>query len=98
MFGGSKSGVGLAVLLAAEADVSTIEVDATGSGWSARVYVGAAGAATLDDWGPVLAASADLGREARFTIDPAARGSAVLVWLTRLPASGRLEITGVRVA
>ncbi len=98
MFGGGKSGVGLAVLLAAEADVSTIEVDATGSGWSARVYVGAAGAATLDDWGPVLATSADLGREARFTIDPAARGSAVLVWLTRLPASGRLEITGVRVA
>ena len=96
-FGGGKSGVGLELELAAAADVSSIEVDATGDGWSASVYVGNGAATALDGWGPALDSGEELGSSARFTIDPSARSTAVLIWLTRLPSSGRLEITGVRV-
>ncbi len=95
-FGGGKSGVGLEIELATEADVSSVEVTTTGEGWSARIYAGAGGAASLDAWGPAVASGDGLGRSARFTIDPSVRGSAVLIWLTRLPAAGRLEITDVR--
>ncbi|MFO7590280.1 MAG: protein kinase [Acidimicrobiia bacterium] len=97
VFGGGKSGVGLAVELAGDGDVSSVEVDTTSSGWSARVYVGDGAATTLDGWGPALASGNELGSSARFRIDPPARGSAVLLWLTRLPGSGRLEIAEVRV-
>lgn len=96
-FGGAKSGVGLAVELGGAGAVSSVGVDTTGDGWSARVYVGDGSATTIDGWGPALAAGDDLGSSARFTIDPPVRGSVVLVWLTRLPSSGRLEITEVRV-
>ena len=96
-FGGGKSGVGIELTLAADADVSSIEVTATDASWSAHIYVGAGGAESLAAWGPVLASGDDLGRSARFAIDPSVRGSAVLIWLTRLPDSGRLEITEVRI-
>jgi len=97
-FGGGKSGVGLALELAADADVSTVEVATDLAGWSAQVYVAESAGATLADWGQAVASAADLGTTARFAIGPAARGKAVLVWLTRLPTTGRLAISEVRVA
>jgi len=97
-FGGGKSGVGLALELAADADVSNVEVETDLAGWSAQIYVAEAPGATLGDWGQAVASGADLGTTARFEILPAARGKAVLVWLTRLPTSGRLAIGEVRVA
>jgi len=97
-FGGGKSGVGLALELAAEADVSNVEVQTDLAGWSAQIYVAGSQGATLVDWGRPVASGADLGTTARFDIVPAARGKAVLIWLTRLPTSGRLAIAEVRVA
>jgi len=97
-FGGGKSGVGLALELAADADVSNVEVETDLAGWSAQIYVAESPGAALADWGQAVASGADLGTTARFEILPAARGKAVLVWLTRLPTSGRLAIAEVRVA
>lgn len=97
-FGGAKSGVGIELTLAASADVSSVEVQADGSGWSAQIFVGRGGITTLEGWGPARATAQDLGTDATFSIDPTAQGTAVLVWLTRLPSSGRLKITEIRVA
>ena len=97
-FGGGKSGVGLRLELANDADVSNVEVDANATGWSAQIYVAESPGRALDDWGQPVAAGEGLGTTARFEIDPAARGNAVLVWLTRLPSTGRLAIAEVRVA
>ena len=97
-FGGGKSGVGLALELATDADVSTVEVDADLTGWSAQIYVAESPGGALADWGQAVASGQDLGTTGRFEIDPSARGNAVLVWLTHLPATGRLAIAEVRVA
>ncbi|MCJ7438310.1 MAG: protein kinase [Acidimicrobiia bacterium] len=97
-FGGGKSGVGLRLELAGDADVSNVEVDTDLTGWSAQIYVAESPGDALADWGQPVASAEDLGKTARFEIDPAARGNAVLVWLTRLPSTGRLAIAEVRVA
>jgi len=96
-FGGAKSGVGLRLELAADANVANVAVDTDQSGWSARVYVAESPGGALADWGRPVAAGAALGTTARFAIDPPAHGNAVLVWLTRLPSTGRLAIAEVRV-
>jgi len=96
-FGGAKSGVGLVVEIDGDHEVSSVEIDTTSGGWSTQLYVGDGGAASLDAWGPVVASGEGLGTAARLSIDPVARGSAVLIWVTRLPSAGRLEITEVRV-
>jgi hypothetical protein len=97
-FGGAKAGVGLRLDLASTADASSVEVETDVSGWSAQIYVAENPGGTLADWGEPVASGTDLGTTARFEIDPAARGDAVLVWLTRLPSAGRLAIAEVRVA
>lgn len=96
-FGGGKSGVGIRLDLTEVADVGSVEIDADTAGWSAEVFVAATPAETLSGWGEPLASGADLGTRARFEIDPPASGAAVLVWLTRLPSSGRLAIAEIRV-
>jgi serine/threonine protein kinase len=97
-FGGGKSGVGLRLELAADADVSSVEVDTDLTGWSAQIYVAENPGGALADWAQPVASGEDLDTAARFEIDPAARGNAVLVWLTRLPSTGRLAIAELRVA
>jgi eukaryotic-like serine/threonine-protein kinase len=94
---GGKSGVGLRVDLADSSEVSTVEVDTNGSGWNAQIYVADSPAETLAGWGAPAASGEDLGPNATFELDPTASGRTVLIWLTRLPASGKLEITEVRI-
>jgi len=96
-FGGAKSGVGLVLTLTESAEVSAVEVDATEGGWSAEIYVGDGSAETLDGWGSAVGSVRDAGTSARIDTDPT-RGDAVLVWFTRLPASGKLRVAEVRVA
>jgi eukaryotic-like serine/threonine-protein kinase len=94
---GGKSGVGLYVTLASTSDVSSVEVDADGTGWSAQIYVADAAASTLAGWGDPVASGEDLGTSPTFPISPARRGTVVLVWITHLPASGQLALSEVRV-
>ncbi len=96
-FGGGKDGVGLRLELADTAEVSTVDVDANGSGWNAQIYVADSPADSLAGWGQPVASGEDLGPSARFALDPPTSGRAVLVWLTRLPQSGKLQIAEVRV-
>jgi hypothetical protein len=39
----------------------------------------------------------DLAADARIGVDPAATGRVVLVWFTRTPPSGRIDVREVRV-
>jgi len=98
-FGGlDKSGVGLVLTFASAADVSSVVVDTEEQGWAGQVYVAGAPADTLAGWGDPVVAGDDLGSSTTFTLDPPRRGTAVLLWITGLPDSGRLSIREVRVA
>ncbi|MBV8952120.1 MAG: serine/threonine protein kinase [Actinobacteria bacterium] len=96
-FGGKKTGVGLVLQLATPSAVRTVRVQALDTDWNAAVYV-------LDQ-PPQVAPSAvpdasgqNLGVDATLTLDPPKAGRYVLLWLTRLPASGRLRIAEVGLA
>jgi len=94
--GGLKSGVGLVIELAGDADISSVEVDTEESGWNAQIYVGDGSADSLAGWGGAVATGEDLGKSASFTIGRS--GSAVLIWITQLPEGGRLDVSEVRVS
>src|SRR5262249_20626109 len=101
---GPKKGVGLALSLNGDFDVSKVIVDTTASGWGAQIYVSDKDAGlltTLDDWGSAWAQGNDLEASNTFSAH-AVKGRSVLVWLTQLPAgqNGRhyVEVSEVRVA
>jgi serine/threonine-protein kinase len=84
---GEKDGVGLALSLDNEYDVSKVIVDTVQSGWGAEIYVSdqpAANLVTLSDWGPARAKGSDLARQHTFEFD-GVKGRSVLLWLTQLP-------------
>ena len=98
-FGGLKSGVGLRLDLAEPADVSSVEIDTGETGWSAEIYVADDAPTTIAGWGAPRATIDDAPTQARLDLgSPPRVGSAVLVWFTRLPASGRVTVDEVRVA
>lgn len=97
-FGGTKDGVGLILQLDGDHNVSTVNVTADGTNWSAQIYVAEQSGADLAAWGQPRAAKEGLGHDASFAIRPAARGRFVLLWLTLLPASGKLGINEVTIA
>ncbi|MBM3671421.1 MAG: serine/threonine protein kinase [Actinobacteria bacterium] len=92
---GGKQGVGIYVVLDSTADVSSVEVLTNQSGWDAEIYVAASPATELSGWGSPAATGTSLGTSHVFDLDES--GGAVLVWLTRVPEGGRLEITEIRV-
>ncbi len=97
---GGKQGVGLYVVLATATDISSVEVDASGTDWSAEIYVAESPATTLTGWGSPVATGENLGTNATFTISPARRAGAVLLWITRVPQlseGNRLEVHEIRV-
>ncbi len=96
-FGGLKSGVGLRLDLAEAADVSFVELDTEEGGWSAQVYVADAGSDALAGWGAPAATVVDAATTERIELAGPPAGRAVLVWFTRLPASGRVVVGEVRV-
>jgi hypothetical protein len=97
-FGGTKDGVGLILQLDSDHNVSTVNVTADDTNWSAQIYVAEQSGTDLAAWGQPLASKDGLGHDASFTISPAARGRFVLLWLTLLPAKGKLGINEVAIA
>jgi len=95
--GGLKSGVGLVVTLDASADVSSVEIDGA-AGANVEIYVADQAGTTLSAWGPVRASADDIPAKAHIAVDPSVRGSAVLVWFTRTPESGRIDVDELRVS
>jgi hypothetical protein len=94
---GVKDGVGLVVVLSGLADVSSVEVTAGGTDWSAEIYVATSPASTLGGWGSPVASLDGLGTTAVFDLDSSGDVGAILLWITRVPESGRLEVIEVRV-
>ena len=94
--GGLKPGVGLVLDLRADADVSSVEIDGA-AGANVEIYVADSAGTTLSDWGPVRGRADDIPAQATVAVDPAVRGRAVLVWFTRTPESGRIEVNELRV-
>jgi serine/threonine-protein kinase len=97
-FGGTKDGVGIAFDLGSDKEVSEVRVEARGENWDGQIYVSDVDGPELDDWGQVRSSGSGLSAQTLFPLDPAARGRYVLLWITRLPTSGRLEISEVAVA
>ncbi len=95
--GGLKSGVGLVVTLDGPADVASVEIDGA-AGANVEIYVADQAGATLSAWGPVRASADDIPAEASIPVDPSVRGSTVLVWFTRTPESGRIDVHELRVS
>lgn len=96
-FGGGKAGVGLRIDLADRSRVQKVLVNTTVGGWSASVYLGDGSGATLGEWGPPAATITDAPADATITVSGDRRGQSVLVWFTRLPESGRLDVSEVQV-
>jgi len=95
---GGKAGVGIYVVLAGSADVSSVEVLTRESGWRGEIYVADSPATTLAGWASSVAGGdEDLGTDTVFHLDPARSGGAVLLWITRVPEGNRLEVLEVRV-
>ncbi len=94
--GGLKGGVGLVVTLREAAGVSAVVIVGA-EGADVEVYVADGAAPTLAAWGPVRARAADLGGDTRIGLDPPVTGSAVLLWFTRTPAGGRIDVAEVRI-
>ena len=100
---GPKTGVGLALSLSGQFDVSKVTVDTNQTGWAAEIYVSDQPAASLQrlaDWGPVRASGNGLDRTHTFQFG-GVKGQSVLLWLTQLPAgdNGRhyVEVSEVKV-
>jgi tRNA A-37 threonylcarbamoyl transferase component Bud32 len=97
-FGGIKDGVGFYVELDAPHDLSSIAVATQETAWSAEIYAADQPGDTLADWGPSRGSVSDAGTDETIDLSDDTRGRYVLLWLTRLPASGKLHVTGVQVA
>ena len=101
---GDKSGVGLALALDGEFDVSKVIVDAQQGGWGASIYVSdkpVGELTTLAEWGDPRVTGSDL--DASHTFDTGGvKGQSVLLWLTQLPqrdnGSYYLDVAEVKVA
>jgi serine/threonine-protein kinase len=93
-----KDGVGLVLALDGTRSLDALEVTTAEAGWSARVYVADAGdRPTLEDWGEPVSSVAEVDASTvRFALD-GARGREVLLWFTRLPATGAVEVSDVTV-
>ena len=102
---GQKKGVGFALALDGEFDVSKVTVDTQQTGWGAEIYVSdktTAELTTLADWGKVQASDNDINAtQHAFDVD-GVKGRSVLVWFTQLPAGDGgqhyVEVTEVKVA
>jgi len=96
-FGHAKAGVGIYVTLAAPATVRSVSVSTLEAGWNGVVYGAASPAPTLAGWGQPLAAGTNLGTRTRFTLRSARPVGYVLLWITYLPPSGKLDVAEIAV-
>ena len=95
-FGNAKPGVGLVLTLPDATAVSKVEIDGN-AGYDVTIYVADQPADTLAGWGSPRGKKTDLQANDAVELSPSASGRAVLVWFTRLPESGRLDVAEIRV-
>jgi len=96
-FGNAKAGVGIYVTLATPATVTRVSVSTFESGWNGAIYAADSPSSTLAGWGRPLAVGTNVGTQTQFTLRPATRARVVLVWITNLPPSGKLDVAEIRV-
>jgi hypothetical protein len=94
---GGKEGVGIYVVLSELVEVSSVEVLTREAGWDAEIYVASSASSTLAGWGSPVSSGEELGTTGIFDIDPSSDAGVILVWITRVPDSGRVEVFEVRV-
>ena len=83
-----KKGVGLALDLGRDLDVSTVTVDANQAGWSAQIYVSTkdpSQLSSLGDWGDAVASVDDTPNASHTFSFDSTKARSVLVWFTKLP-------------
>jgi serine/threonine-protein kinase len=102
---GAKNGVGFALALAGNVDVSKVTVDALQNGWGASIYVSdkqTGDLTSLADWGKVRASASDIATDAHTFDVRGVTGRSVLVWFTQLPVGDGgqhyVEVSEVKVA
>jgi eukaryotic-like serine/threonine-protein kinase len=102
---GQKDGVGLALTLDGEFDVSRVTVDTKQTGWGASIYVSdkpASSLTTLADWGDPQVSASDIAGLSHTFDTGATKGRSVLLWLTQLPPGDNgkhyVDVTEVTVA
>ena len=81
-----------------EQELGSVEVATDDEDWNGEIYVADERGAALDDWGSPVDQREGLGGLARFELPDGTRGRFVLVWITRLPADGKLGLAEVTVA
>ncbi len=96
-FGHGKPGVGIYVTLVAPTTARQVSVDTFETSWNGEIFTATSPSATLAGWGHPVASGTNLGLHTRFTLRPATSTRVVLLWLTLLPPSGRLDVAEIRV-
>ena len=96
-----KGGVGLVATVGSVKDLDQISIVTPAGGWSARIYVGEGSPpTTLEGWGQPVATVADVPSGAVTVPLRGQRGSAILIWFTRLaPLDQRFaaQVSGIAV-
>jgi serine/threonine protein kinase len=95
VFPTGKTGVGIFVWSDNAVSARRIEVLTTTPGFSARVYGATRIPASLEQWGKPLATLKGDGERLHATL-PGKRYSRYLVWITKLPEQGQVEIADIR--
>jgi len=96
-FGNLKAGVGIYVTLAKPATIHDVTVDTFEHQWNGAIYTATSPSTTLAGWGRARAARANLTTHTQFPVPAAGPVRYVLVWITLLPPSGRLDIDEIHV-
>jgi serine/threonine protein kinase len=95
-FGNAKSGLGLIIDLSGNRDARELVVLSGAPGWSAQILSADTVPTTRAGWGTPIAAIDEAAEEARVTLPPTSDRH-VLLWFTKLPSGGRLDIREVTV-
>jgi serine/threonine-protein kinase len=95
---GTKEGVGLMVTLDRSAPVKSLTIQSQSVGWSVEIYAtnGSPGD-TLASWGRPVASHSDIAAGTTTFDLKGTKASHVLLWITRLTETGRVNIAEVRV-
>jgi eukaryotic-like serine/threonine-protein kinase len=91
-----KPGVGLWVRLDGPHDITSVTATSLEGGWNGQIYVADQPGTTLEAWGQPVATGESIPATHRFDVN-GARGEYVLVWVTRLPPSNKLQVGDVKV-
>ncbi len=91
---GGKAGVGLQVRLSTERPVLHLDAVGPDAGWAASLYVGDR-PWTAAPAGPAAATATGVAGTTRFTLARPSKARHLLLWITRVPADGKLHLTAL---